>query len=130
MFGAILQHFMIVLGSTLKIFWIAIDVIFQIVASQFTSMFEKVTLQFNFSKLRGCSLMMSCFVGGVWTPLPPLSLKITFWLIPPPPLINENHFLSLPSHYMKYFIDTKYILQYFTCIFLCIHTFCIIMYKH
>ena len=39
----------------------------------------------NALKGRGCLQMMSSFSGGVWTPLPPLPCKITFWLSPRPP---------------------------------------------
>ena len=46
--------------------------------------------------IRGCSLMMSCSLGGVWTPSPPLIIENHFLADPPTPLIIENHFLADP----------------------------------
>ena len=40
--------------------------------------------------------MMSSFLGGVWTPPPPLVIKNHFLAYPPPPLVIENHFLPYP----------------------------------
>ena len=43
--------------------------------------------------LGGCTLMMSCKFGGVWTPPPLFMSKIPFLPYPPPHFVMQGHFL-------------------------------------
>ena len=50
MFSFILQQYINGFGTTLNMFWIAMDVSFQIVSSKFIFMFEKVALHSKLSQ--------------------------------------------------------------------------------